>query len=327
MPPDPTAAGPSACRWMDERDAFRTFATSEEATQSQRHIKPIHWYVACRLVLEGGFMPDEVTPHPPFRVEGRDGRRLIYDPSVARGGERTILGGLKTKDVDVTVLKPGLGPVLAVSCKGAIKAFRNLTNRLEEAVGDCTNIHITYPALVAGYLFAFRANREAAIVAEEGAAAGAPPRRQLAANDIAIGRGGAPVEAIMRFHYALSELTGRRGIRDDVSRYESVALALVEPEGDRAGEPLDGFPPEDSRIRLGNFFSTLYLRYDERFVYGAPDLKPVTRRRFWAEDSPALAAGPGGIPNLPAGYVPRIDEPTETQDGDRDGGTEGRGPE
>ncbi|SFM95920.1 hypothetical protein [Methylobacterium pseudosasicola] len=42
MPPDRGAVPPSVCRWMDERDAFRVFATSEEATQSQRHIKPIH---------------------------------------------------------------------------------------------------------------------------------------------------------------------------------------------------------------------------------------------------------------------------------------------
>ncbi|WP_204165198.1 hypothetical protein [Methylobacterium radiodurans] len=297
---------------MDERDAFRAFATSEDATQSQRHIKPIHWYVACRLVVEGGFLPEEVTPRPPLVARERDGWRLSYDPAVATGGERTILGGLKTKDVDVTVLKPGLGPVLAVSCKGAVKAFRNLTNRLEEAVGDCTNIHITYPALVAGYFFAFRANREAGIVAEEEAAAGTSPRRQLAANDIAIRRGGSPVESILRFHYALSELTGRRGIRDDVSRYESVALTLVEPDGERAGETLDGFPGPDSRILLRNFFSTLYLRYDERYVYGAPDLKPVTRRRLWAPDSPAFVAeGTGRLPARPDGYEARIDGAAE----------------
>lgn len=106
--------------------------------------------------------------------------------------------------------------------------------------------------------------------------------------------------------------------RDDVSRYESVALALVEPRGDQAGEPLVGFPPEDSRILLRNFFSTLYLRYDERFVYGAPDLKPVTRRRFWTNDAPALVAGgPSGLPRLPVGYEPRTAEPEADLDGPR----------
>ena len=38
-------------------------------------------------------------------------------------------------------------------------AFRNLTNRMEETIGECTNLHITYPALVFGYLFLIRANR------------------------------------------------------------------------------------------------------------------------------------------------------------------------
>ena len=38
-------------------------------------------------------------------------------------------------------------------------AFRNLTNRMEETIGECTNLHITYPALVFGYLFIIRANR------------------------------------------------------------------------------------------------------------------------------------------------------------------------
>ena len=27
-------------------------------TQSQEHIKPLHWHIACRLVIEGGFHPD-----------------------------------------------------------------------------------------------------------------------------------------------------------------------------------------------------------------------------------------------------------------------------
>jgi hypothetical protein len=31
---------------------------------------------------------------------------------------------------------------------------------MEEAVGDCTNLHITYPALVYAYLTVLRANQE-----------------------------------------------------------------------------------------------------------------------------------------------------------------------
>ena len=208
--------------------------------------------------------------------------------SVAEGGERTVLGGLKTKNVDVVVTKEGLGPVMAVSCKGAIGAFRNLTNRMEEAVGDCTNLHITYPAMVTGYLMIMRAHRQDALVA---ALATEPNStlpisgRVIGQNDIAIQSSGEPVESVVRFHNALRELTGRRGIRDDVSRYEAVCLALTDPAGPIAGSVLDTYPQGESPLRIERFFETLYLRYDERYVYSAPDLKSVTRRCEWSPQS------------------------------------------
>ncbi len=288
------------CQWIRAHDALEHFGTYTGPTQSQQHIKPLHWYVACRLVLEGGFHPDEINPHPPFTViKERRGNALVYDPSVATSTESTILGGLKTKNVDVVVTKQGLGPVLAVSCKGTVGAFRNLTNRMEEAVGDCTNLHITYPALVCGFLAVMRANRygEGTEAAEEEAAErdiqevepeSAPPSRQLRANDIAIQKGGEVVESIIRYHAALRELTGRRGIRNDVSRYEAVALALVESNSPAPGKILTNFPKGDSPLRIEQFFDTLYLRYGERYVYAAPDLKHVTSRIEWSPSSPAL---------------------------------------
>jgi hypothetical protein len=283
MPPPPD----NVCKWVDQQTALKTFATYEETTTSQRHIKPLHYYVACRLVLEGGFLPEDITPRPPFRAQKRKGGWLLsYDESLAEGGERTLLGGLKTKNVDVVVVKDGLGPVMSVSCKGAIGAFRNLTNRMEEAVGDCTNLHITYPAMVTGYLFVMRAHRQDAIVA---AIATSPvpagSGRIIAQNDIAIQKSGEPVEAIVRFHNALRELTGRSGVRNDVSRYEAVSLALVDPAVN-AGQVLDTYPSTESPLRLERFFETLYLRYDERYVYSAPDLKSITRRREWSPASP-----------------------------------------
>ena len=299
---------PNVCQWMDLHGALHHFATYTGPTQSQQHIKPLHWYVACRLVLEGGFSPDDIVPHPPFAVAQQGNQFFIrFDPSKAAGGERTVLGGLKTKDVDVVVTKNGLGPVMAVSCKGAIGAFRNLTNRMEEAVGDCTNLHITYPAMVAGYLFVLRANRQqeeaAAIIAGEGE----QPGRRLEANDMAIRRGGDPVEIIIRFHSALRELAGRRGIRDDVSRYEAVSLALVKSGTADSGSVLAEFPPPDSPTRIEQFFQTLYLRYDERFVYGAPELKSLTRRVEWAPRSPLFDPSTSESASYPRlDYVPRV---------------------
>lgn len=296
------------CQWLNLEEAIHHFATYAGATQSQQHIKPLHWYVATRLVIEGGFDPKDITPRPPFSVQVRNGRRLLeFDQSKATNAERTILGGMKTKNVDVVVTMDGIGPVMAVSCKGMTGAFRNLTNRMEENIGECTNLHITYPAMVFGYLFVIRANRQL----EAAAAAALPeadePARQLAANDIALLEGGAPVETIFRFHSALRELTGRRGIRNDISRYEAVALALVEPNGKNAGIVFDGFPPADSPLRLERFFQTLYLRYEERYIFGAPDLKSVTKRHEWDPDSPVfdpLLREDGSFPTLD--YEPRI---------------------
>lgn len=263
---------------LSRQEALEHFATFDGPTQSQQHIKPLHRYVTTRLVLEGGFAPDELRPRPPLDVvSGRGGRRLVYAPDNATSTEATILGGLKTKDVDIVVTKEGIGPVLAISCKGMTGAFRNLTNRLEETIGECTNIHIGYPMLVFGYLFVARAHRA---------------DQQVPSSDVAFADSRKPVEALLRFHAALTEMTGRRGVRNDLSRYEAVGMALVETRPASAGRLVEEFPPSDSAIHFAGFFDTLYRRYDERYVVGAPQLKSRTRRAVWAADSPALAQRP-----------------------------------
>jgi hypothetical protein len=180
---------------------------------------------------------------------------------------------------------------------------------MEEAVGDCTNLHITYPAMVTGFLFVMRAHSQAAVLAATVATGGSlGPGRAIAQNDVAIQASGEPVEAIVRFHNALRELTGGRGIRDDVSRYEAVAFVLVHPSGPDAGKVLSNYPVAESPLRIERFFETLYLRYDERYVYSAPDLKSVTRRREWSPKSPVFDKIL--IPTYPVGtldYQPRID--------------------
>jgi hypothetical protein len=224
---------------------------------------------------------------------------------VGDGSEQTLLGGLKTKSVDVVVSKGGIGPVMAISCKGVTKAFRNLTNRMEETIGECTNLHITYPALVLGYFVVVRANRtiedarEAPILEPEEDASAAlgeeeepvvsANETQFAANDIAILPTGSPVEGLNRFHAALSEMTLRRGIRDEISRYEGISLVLIEPRGEQAGQVIGSFPSGESLLHESKFFQTLYQRYEERFVYGAPRLASLTRRLSWASESPAFS--------------------------------------
>lgn len=286
------------CHWRGAAETFHHLATSEEKTQSQKVVKPIHWYVACRLVLEGGFRPDEITPHPPFQAEKKGKHwQLRFDQNSASGSEATVLGGLKTKDVDVVVEKRGIGPVIAISCKTTGNAFRNLTNRMEEAVGECTNLHMTYAALVTGYYSVFRAHR-----------AGSVP--DLADNDIAISADGKPVDGIIRYHEAFRQLEGRADLRDTISKYEAVGLSLLETSGPNIGKPLKTFPPSDSPLRVERFFETIYRRYDERFVFAAPLFakRNLTPRIEWDESSPVfgeeLLSNDQDIPALD--YEPRI---------------------
>jgi hypothetical protein len=262
------------------------------ATQSQAHIKPLHLHIVERLVIEGGFFPEDVSPRPPLRVEKRgrgnqQSHMLIYDAAVAQPGEQTVLGGLKTKDVDVVVAKPGIGPCLAISVKGTFNAFRNLTNRMEEAAGDCTNLHIAYPALVYGFLHVLRANLSADVASR---------------NDVAINDDGTIVDSIKRYHDVMVRLTNRSDLRNDISRYEAVAIALVHPRGTNIADVVGDYPLATSPVAFVEFFDRLYAAYDLRFVYSAPALESRTRRLTWDSSSPAIEMAKS------AGFIPRIEE-------------------
>jgi hypothetical protein len=183
---------------------------------------------------------------------------------------------------------------------------------MEELIGDCTNLHISYPTLVLGYIHLLRANRKIGEMVdlieddEESAGEGAqeeeddfagqntdkiskPKRKALTKNDMAFDESGAVSAEIRRFELAVSRLAGRAGIRDDLTRYESIALALVEAEEARMGDVVPDYPKPSSGLDADAFFERLYSQYDERFIYGAPSLASVTRRLEWSPESTVLA--------------------------------------
>lgn len=247
---------------------------SLEGLRGQHHVKPMHQYVATRLVIEGGFLPDEISPHPPLRNEKKGSRHiLLLDENAADSREETVLGGLKTKDVDVVVAKDRVGPVVCVSVKGTGGAFRNLTNRMEEAIGDCTNLHMTCPALVYAFLHMIKCNRD-----------GAPDVKR---NDISIDCEECATDAVVRYHDVLAGLTGRELVRNEISKYEAISLLMVDETTD-AIAPFNSFPPPQSPTRFDDFFPRIYTVYDRRFPYVAASLKQV-ERVAWQEDSPAFA--------------------------------------
>jgi len=264
-------------------------------TQAQVHIKLLHQHIAVRLVLEGGFLPDEIRPHPPLYTRKQGSRYVLeFDAERSTSSEQTIIGGLKSKNVDVVVTKEGLGPVVAISVKGTTGAFRNLTNRMEEAIGDCTNVHIMYPGLVYGFMAVVRANRAT--------------QRGIKPNDICIQRDGSVAQSIVRYHDILSGLAGRRFVRDEPTRYEAVALVLVEPRGAAAGTVLPDFPSADSPLHFPHFFPAIYEAYDLRYPYMASQMK-LAERVEWDEDSPALVRMGdvlGSAIGHALGYTPRL---------------------
>ncbi len=113
----------------------------------------------------------------------------------------------------------------------------------------------------------------------------------------------------------MARLAGRDDVRSEVTKYEAVALALVDPDPPQVGEVVKTFPPNNSPLFLRDFFAKLYAQYDQRFVYAAPRLEPVTRRLSWAPESPALRE------NRVLEYEPRI-EHSEQEPSNR--GEEGR---
>ena len=253
--------------------ALRAFVVAS-ITQDQGHIKPLHKYVSLRLAIEGGFKPDDITPRPPLISSQRAGRNILsFDLSNETESESTIVGGVKSKNVDIVINKNGIGPVVAISVKGTGNAFRNLTNRMEEVIGDCANIHMMYPGLVYGFLHVIRANRAG--------------QSNIGLNDVCIGPDGGVVPSIARWHNVLSELTGRTMLSNDVMRYEAIALILAETVAPNVGDLVVTFPPHDSALLLGDFFRRLYSLYDLRFSYKLP--RSVSARRIeWDEASPAF---------------------------------------
>ncbi len=276
------------------RAAASFIATS--STESGEHIRPLHRYLSIRLVIEGGFLPEELFPSPPLKSEYRDGAwHLSFDPKAEGRKEQIVLGAFKSKRIDIVVAKEGIGPVLAISVKGTSKAFRNLVNRTEEAIGDCANIHIMYPGLVYGFVHFLRGTDTT------------DPK--LGPNDILLSKNGEVLPSIKDYARILEGLAGRMLVRNDYSRYESVALAILKTNTAEGESPLfRGFPNSASPLSLDAFFTTLYRAYDLRFAYTYtdPGVKHL-RRVMWDQGSTALVLlKDANLVKASTGYFPRL---------------------
>src|SRR5208283_4342567 len=235
-------------------------------TQSGLHIRPFHGHCSSRLLLEGGFPPEWMHPRPAMASKACSNNRyeLSYSKAAENPTEQSVLGGMKYKNVDVTVVIPGIGPALGISAKSTGNAFRNLTNRMEEAPGDCVNIHMMYPGFVFGFLHLIRFAK----TTEVGSS-----------NDASFDAEGRPFDSIVRYHNALSALTGRTTITDPAMRYEAVGLLVYRCVEGRA-EIFPAYPLPESPIHFARFFQKLYDAYDLRYAY--PDASGRNHRKMRA---------------------------------------------
>jgi len=234
-------------------------------TQSGQHIRPFHAHCSDRLVIEGGFPPNWIRPCPPLTCTPGTNNRfgLAYAKDAENPAEHSVLGGMKYKNVDVTVMIPGIGPALGISVKSTGNAFRNLTNRMEEAPGDCANIHMMYPGFVFGFLHLIRF---------------ATPEDVSSPTDQSFNAKGQPLDSVVRYHNALSALTGRTTITDPPMRYESIGMLVYRCIGEKA-EVWPSYPPAESPIHYSKFFQKLYDVYDLRYAY--PDSSGRNHRKTW----------------------------------------------
>ena len=146
-----------------------------------------------------------------------------------------------------------------------------------------------YPGLVYGFFHVLRGNTEGA-----------------AANDIAVKADGQVIDSILRYQQALLGLTGRRLVRDDLTRYEAVAIAIVEMAPARLGRILENFPHADAALHPSAFLPSLLSTYDLRYPYFAASVSSL-ERKIWAIESPALALmGDAATWRNRFGFAPRV---------------------
>ncbi|CAN5179932.1 hypothetical protein BH18ACT12_BH18ACT12_18480 [soil metagenome] len=204
----------------------RAYMSSATAVRTGGVISPLHEY--CAAELRAGGLPTEYI-HPPAERRTRSPRRL------------RILGGYMPKEIDVCLIPPNSGPLLAISVKSQMSSIvKNTINRFEEYVGDATNLHTRFPMLVLGFLMLVP-------VANETFA------------------GGKPTAGLTRIASLLERANARQKVNEPPGSYEASALLLV----DFTSEPprvVTTFPNPRAQaaLRIETFFDRLVTIYHER---------------------------------------------------------------
>ncbi len=204
-------------------------------------IEPLHEYCAFELrraTSNGRRLPIDYI-HPAAPGSAAEARRRIRSAGEKQPKRLRILGAYLPKEIDVALVPPNSGPLLAISCKSQMSSIvKNTINRFEEYVGDATNLHTRFPMLVFGFLMLVP-------VADETWANG-------------------PTEGLRRIAALLERANARQKINDPPGGYDASALLFV----DFGSTPPKVMSYPDSQtqatVRIENFFDRLVQLYFER---------------------------------------------------------------
>jgi len=165
----------------------------------------------------------------------------ISERKVTIKSEGIIFGTHKPKKVDVVVIHPQAGPLIAISIRSQMSSIdKNFSNYYEGIIGDVISLHNRYPDLVVGEIYMLP--KETIIKDKSG-------RRRIEPHDL------------RRKEELFKRITNRKNGSDPPDRYEHLAFLAV----DFIKEPPEVLDiPEDQSMRIENFYDKLLATYQER---------------------------------------------------------------
>lgn len=205
-------------------------------------IAPLHEYCAYELrraVHRGKQLPAAYI-HPAAPPSAIESRKRIKTAVSKKPKRLRILGAYMPKEVDVAIVPPNSGPLLAISCKSQMSSIiKNTINRFEEYVGDATNLHTRFPMLVFGFLMLVPAVKET-------------------------WSGGQPTDGLARIAALLERANARQKSDEPPGGYDASALLFVDFSGKSPRLMPFPDPTGQASLRIENFFDRLASLYFER---------------------------------------------------------------
>ncbi len=204
-------------------------------------IEPLHEYCAYELrrtTHNGRHLPIDYI-HPAAPATAAQARQRIRAAVRKQPKRLRILGAYMPKEIDVALVPPNSGPLLAISCKSQMSSIvKNTINRFEEYVGDATNLHTRFPMLVFGFLMLV------------------PVAGETWANG--------PTEGLRRIAALLERANARQKINEPPGGYDASALLFVDFGASPPKVMNYPDPQTQPTVRIEHFFDRLVQLYFER---------------------------------------------------------------